>query len=333
MKRLIIILGLFTFAWINQSYAAEHPVTHINIISAPFGTGPYVLFSTLEEISKKYHPWLRLSHSETPGYIFNHKKLGRQPEIAKNTVIGTGRAVSTMAVRGEGPFDNKYPAVKVLANFAIGTYWLATLNPSIRTKDDLIGKKIAIGRTAQISWGLEPAAMIRHGWGIYDKVDIQNVGTKEAVVALLDGLVDAAIIGAYFNPQTNEVSPAPTTIELQASGKKIYHIPWGEEAVKKTTQSGLAIFAVEIPANIFEGFDKPMVSYGDSGSWAVAPQFPEEIAYEFTKLVIDHIDKFGERSKLGKLMSPKGSLFGWDPEEFHPGAIRAYKEAGIWKGQ
>ena len=48
-----------------------------------------------------------------------------------------------------------------------------------------------------------------------------------------------------------------------------------------------------------------------------------------TKLIIRNISKFGEVSDLGKLMSPKGMVFGWEPEKIHPGALKAYKEAGV----
>ena len=30
-------------------------------------------------------------------------------------------------------------------------------------------------------------------------------------------------------------------------------------------------------------------------------------------------------------MSPKSLAFGWDPKRIHPGALRAYREAGILK--
>ena len=48
--------------------------TKISVLGAPFGTGTYILCNALEQISNK-HPWLRVTASETPGYVFNIKKL------------------------------------------------------------------------------------------------------------------------------------------------------------------------------------------------------------------------------------------------------------------
>ena len=63
----------------------------------------------------------------------------------------------------------------------------------------------------------------------------------------------------------------------------------------------------------------------------VAPEFPEDVAYEVTKLILDNIDKFGEYQATGKLMSPEGLVYGWDEKDIHPGALRAYREAGVIK--
>ena len=80
---LIIFIVFFTV----QLWAADHPIVNVRIISAPFGTMTYVLGSALEDISKKEHPWLRFNHSESPGYVYNMKKIGKEPEARKNLII------------------------------------------------------------------------------------------------------------------------------------------------------------------------------------------------------------------------------------------------------
>jgi hypothetical protein len=62
-----------------------------------------------------------------------------------------------------------------------------------------------------------------------------------------------------------------------------------------------------------------------------APEFPEELAYEATKLILDNLKTFGEVHALGKLMSPEAMAYGAKPEDLHPGALRAYREAGVIK--
>lgn len=331
-RGLLVAMGVFLLSsWPLASGSkaqTAQPVT-ISLISAPFGTGSYVLSAALEDISKKHHPWLRITHSESPGFVFNVKKLEKEPALKKSMIIGSGLAVDWMAQNGLAPFDKKYPPVKLLANYNLGSYWLATLNPGIKTGKDLVGKKVALGRATQINWAIQPEWVIRHGWEIRDKVEVQFVGPKEAMTALLDGLVDAAIVGGYFDPMTMKFSLSPQTVELLASGRPVYHIPWGEEAVKKTIAKGMPIIPGTIPPGAIEGLKEPLSVLMDTIAWCADPEFPEELAYEVTKLIIQNISRFGEYGELGKLMSPRGLVYGWPKEKIHPGALRAYKEAKI----
>ncbi len=310
---------------------ARDPV-NVGLISAPFGTGSYVMGSALEEISKKKHPWLRISHSESPGFIFNVKKLDKEPELRKTLAVGSGAGVSGLAAAGQKPFDKKYAPLKLLANYSLGAYWLATLDPKIKTVADLAGKKVALGRAAQINWAVQPEWIMRHGYGLdKDKVNLQYVGTKEAVGALLDGTVDAAVVGGYFDPLSKKMVLSPQTSEFIASGRKITHIQWGKTAVDKAKSHGMKMANITIPSNTIEGVAEPLEVAADTTSWMVTEDFPEELAYETTKLIIDNIAMFSEFHALGKLMSPAGMTYGWETSDIHPGALRAYREAGLVK--
>lgn len=322
----------FTISGITQATADEQAPVTINLITAPFGTGSYVLGTALEQISKKHHKWLRIVSSESPGFVYNIKKLSSEAGLGKTTIIGSGPVVSRLAKRGEKPFDKKYPAVKLLTNYNLVAVWMATLDPNIKTINDLIGKKIAIGRVPQVNWAVEPKAVIEKGYGIsLDKINIQHTGTKGAVAALLDGKVDAAVVGGYLDPQKSKISLSPQTMEFVASGRKIYHLEWSADAVKKTAAQGIPVVPYTLPANSFDGQDTPLPILVDSAAWVASPDLPEKIAYEITKLIIDNITKFGDYAANGKLMSHPAMVFGWAQKDIHPGALRAYKEAGILK--
>jgi len=310
---------------------ARDPV-NVGLITAPFGTGSYVMGSALEEISKKKHPWLRISHAESPGFIFNVKKLDKEPELKRSMIVGSGAGVAGLAEKGDKPFDKNYAPLKLLANYSLGAYWLATLDPQIKTVADLAGKKVALGRAAQINWAVQPEWIMRYGYGLgKDKVNLQYVGTKEAVAALLDGTVDAAVVGGYFDPLTKKMELSPQTAEFIASGRKITHIPWGHLAINKAKDKGMKMATITIPPNSIAGVTVPLEVAADTTSWMVVSEFPDELAYETTKLIIDNVKTFGEFHALGKLMSPAGLIYGWETSDIHPGALRAYREAGLIK--
>lgn len=323
--------ALMAMAGGTGAFAQARPETTVSLLSAPFGTATYVLFNTLEQISKKNHPWLRISSSESPGFVFNMKKLDAEPELRKTTIVGSGPAVGRLATDGVRPFDKKLPALKVLGNATIVVVWLATTDPKIKSADDVKGKRIGLGQAAQINWAVLPRAVVEHGWGVLKQVNVQYLGPKPAITALIDGKVDMAIAGGYLNADQGTLALSPQTAELIASGRTLHHIPWGTEAVTKTAPKGYQIAPYTIAKGAIDGKNPPLESFIDSAAWMVAPEFPEEIAYETTKLIIQHLGEFGEVHAIGKLMSRGGLVLGWKPEDFHPGALRAYKEAGIIK--
>ena len=323
--------ALLLVGGMGSASAQRDPVT-VSLISAPFGTGSYVLGSALEEISKKHHPWLRISHAESPGFVFNVRKLDREPQLKTSMIIGSGAGVAGLAELGQKPFDKKYPPLKLIATYNLTAVWLATLDPSVKSVRDLAGKKIALGRAPQINWAVQPEWIIRYGWELpADKINVQYVGTKEAVDALLDGTAGAAVVGGYFDPLTKKIELSPQTVEFLASGRKINHLEWGIEPVKKTIARGMRMVPVAIPANTLPGMASPMQVFADTAAWMVAPEFPEDLAYEVTKLILNNIKAFADVHALGKLMSPQALVHGADASDFHPGALRAYREAGLIK--
>jgi TRAP transporter TAXI family solute receptor len=334
MKKAAVILMGFVAIFLLQSYpasAAQHAEVMLRTISAPFGTSTYVLASALEDIAKKNHPWLRISHAESPGYVFNMKKISKERELRKTMIVGTGPVLNHLIKKGLPPFDQKDEGVKLLATFALNARWLGTLNPKLKTIPDLVGKSIGLGRKPQINFAFIPEAILREGWGLAGKMKLQYLGTSPAVKALMDGLVDAAIIGGYMDPTGKKFQPGPPEIELMASGKKVYHIGWGEKEIKKTIATGLPFISFKIPAGTVKGQDKDVAAFANTLSWCAAPEFPDEYAYEFVKLLVKNVTKFKEYHSLGKLLSPELFPYGWAQSEIHPGALKAYKELKLIK--
>jgi len=329
MKRLTMGIILSVLTCLLASPLAFAEKLQLDLISAPFGTGSYVLSTALEEMSKKYSQDFQINASETPGLVFNCRKLNKEPELKTKTIMSYTEGINYLAVNGLKPFEKKYPSVMLLANYNLGSVWLASLNPQIQKAEDLIDKKIALGRAPQILWTIEPEMILEHGWGLKEKIKVDKVGTTPAARALLDGLVDAAIIGGYADPISGQLEASPQTIELLASGKKLYHVSWGKSAIQKVIDKGIPIAHLDLPAGTLEGQAKPLEVFCDPLAWVVFPEFPEEAAYKVTKLIIERVKEFKDYHALGKLMSLKSLAYGWDPKRIHPGALKAYTEAGL----
>ncbi|MES0809220.1 TAXI family TRAP transporter solute-binding subunit [Roseibium sp. SCPC15] len=329
MKKILATLGIITTATLVPVSGQATDKTQISLITGPFGTGSYVLGNAVEQIVAKHSDKVQVTSSETPGLVYNAKQLNRDPDMKKNTFMAFTTGINYLATSGQKPFDNKLPDVKLIGNYLLGSVWLATFDPGIKSAADLEGKTIALGRPPQILWTIEPMHIIRDGWQMEDKITIERLGTKDAAQALLNGSVDAAIVGGYADPLTGEFKPSPQTVELLAAGKKLYHIPWGKDAVQAVIDKGIAMNHLSVPAGSVEGVDSDLDGFFDAIAWVSYPELDDDAAYEVTRTLIDNVGQFGDYHALGKLMSAKSLAYGWDPENIHPGALRAYREAGI----
>lgn len=333
MKRsLALVASTALFALASGRSLAADSVVHVSLLTAPFGTGSYVLGAALQDISNKSKSPVRIDASESPGFLFNIKKLAADPEARTTTIVGSGKGVLALATAGEKPFDKKYPQLKLICNYELVSAWLATLDSNIKTVKDLVGKRVGLGRAPQINWAVEPEKIIRDGWGLGpDQVKISYLGPKEAVAALLDGHVDAAVVGGYMGPGGRPFVLSPQTTQFLASGRHVRMIPWGKAAVDKAIADGMDMVYTELPPNTIQGVSEPLPVFADTAGWFVSSEFPENLAYEVTKMIIRNVDKFREYHALGKMMSRQALVYGFAEKDIAPGALRAYREAGILK--
>lgn len=323
-------------AWLALSsgagLAAAPAADHVSLLTAPFGTGSYVLGAALQDISNKSGSAVRIDASESPGFLYNIKRLASDPEARKTTIVGSGKGVLAMAIAGEKPFDKKYPSLKLICNYELVSAWLATLDPNVKSVKDLVGKRVGLGRAAQINWAVEPEKLLRTGWGLgSDQVKISYLGPKEAVAALLDGHVDAAVMGGYMGPGGHPFVLSPQTTQFMASGRNYHFLSWGKKEVEKTIASGMDMVYVDLPPNTIQGTSANLQVFADTAGWFVSTDFPDELAYKVTKMIIQNVDKFGEYHALGKMMNREALVYGFDEKDIAPGALRAYREAGILK--
>lgn len=325
------LLGVLACVLILASGAKAAEKTRVDIISTPFGTASYVIGSAFETIVNKNDYSFTINHTETPGQAFNITKLNKDKNARKNTICVAGGAINWLAKRGETPFKQKMESMRPIATYNIGAIWLVTQKKELGNIEALRGKGIALGRLPQVLWGYEPKALLEHGYpeDFAKSLKLQLVGTKDAATAFLNNQVDVCAIGGYLSPDNALFEPSPQTVEILASGRTLYHIDWGKEPIEKTAKVDVPMIPFQLAAGTVAGMDKPIWVFTDVQTFCVHSEFPEELAYQVTKAFIDHVSDFAQYHALGKLMTRKGLVFGIDPKEMHPGALRAYKEAGL----
>jgi uncharacterized protein len=346
------IWGLFTaFAFISTfpftATAAEqsaHEIVRVPVLTLPMGAGVYEWWASFERIFEANHPWLRISAQETPGFIYNLKEMASNKARWRTTLFGTEYGIEVAAENAIAPFFDKPIDVKPfkylfpLGGCGVSTWIWVTLDPKIRTMMDFQGKRIGLGLRSQVAWGLRPAEALQ-AMGI--KAKLEYLGPLPAIEALLDGRVDVAQVSSYKQIKTADAnipaSPQATLQQLLASRRTFYYVSYDSSWVERMkSQKGYTLGSnTEIAAGTLPNQDKTLAAieaYPDG--WAAHETFPSDVAYEFTKFMIKDGKKLAKYSNVGRyFFIPKGFLqsWGYTEENVHPGAIRAYEEAGLWK--
>jgi hypothetical protein len=224
--------------------------------------------------------------------------------------------------------------------YAGGTF--VTLDPNIKSIADLEGKKVALGKITQTFWGIAADELLEYGFGLVDgqNITIEWIGDTAGTTALSDGLVDAAFVGGYAGLG----DPMPwvsrdALIQLAATADKVYYLDCTVEGIKKMVEAtGTPASVMPTPAGTLPKQDKDISQIAFNGGYGCDKTLPEEVAYEYVKTLMEHRLKFGDYHAVGTnwienqffANFPWIAAYGLDLEEVvHPGAIRAYREAGV----
>ena len=84
-----------------------------------------------------------------------------------------------------------------------------------------------------------------------------------------------------------------------------------------------------IPAGMYKGVNHPTKTYGVKAILVTSNKMSEKVVYELTKSILDNFDKFKRMHPAYKNLTKKDLLKGFDHKIMHPGAVKAFKEAGL----
>jgi TRAP transporter TAXI family solute receptor len=203
--------------------------------------------------------------------------------------------------------------VRLLPN---GNIWtVLKSNKDIKTIRDIKGKKVGVG-TGGIGV-MSRMQLAAHG--IDYKKDIKPFfsATGELATLLKDGKVDVSFLTeglAKMVTATHEIR----IISWQEADRKAY--------VEKNPYFG----AFNYKPNHFKGVDYEVQTVDNGIQLITHADTPDEDVYKLAKTIIENIDCTSKIFAPAKALSPK-----WCSSElgnpFHPGSIKYFKDAGLWK--
>ena len=241
-------------------------------------------------------------------------------------------AISYHAARGLSGWDKEYDirAVTTLAP-NIGLF-ITKKDSGINTIADLKGRSVSVGPAgAGFEMFLGPL-LSEHGVKYSGSADDsaftpQNEIYTAAVQSLADGQTDAAFMGGAV----------PTPAVVQACNSNDIHFVTYDAAVRAKLIKEFPFFSpATIPATNKEGkatykgmeSDFEAMNVG-SMQLITHASVDEDLVYNLTKTIWENRAEIVKQHPAAKAINEKNAARNTGTE-FHPGAIRFYKEIGIW---
>ncbi len=227
--------------------------------------------------------------------------------------------------RGQGIYatEGKAPLRLILQGFVTPRYILARKASGIAKLADLSGKTIVGKRPAMADLEIATDMYLEIAGIPKGKVKIvETAETNEALDALKMGSVDAAIMPITFNaPGFQELA---RTIDLAVPSLT------PEQAVKMIERLGPAFRPLKVPAGTFRGQDKEILTVATPMILIARDNLPSEEVYLFIKTIIDNYKDVKAIHSLAEYWNAENTLES-PGLPFHEGAIKFFKERGMWK--
>ncbi len=229
-------------------------------------------------------------------------------------------AISYFAVRGESGWEKQYSIRTVMTLYPNVALFIAPKSSGVKKIADFKGKRITVGVAgAGFEFFVQPILQA-HGVTYDDFKPLYNTQAG-AVDMLADGSAAAAFLGGGV----------PTASIVQASASQdIHFIPFEESAKQSLYETYPFFFPATIPAGTYRGQEEAFAGMNvGPAHFITSADKDEDTVYQFTKILYEHRAEVAKQHTAGKAINAKNVIKDTGTP-FHPGAIRYFKEIGIW---
>lgn len=290
----------------------------LSLGTAPPGGAFFVVGGALAEVLEHHQStagW-RVSAEATKGTQENIRRLAR----GELDLALANSAITYFAVRGEGGWEETQEVRAIMTLAPNVALFITPKSSGIETIADLRGQRVVVGPAgAGFEYFIRPL-LSAHGL-TYDDFDPLYATQVGAVDMLGDGAAGAAFLGGAV----------PTaSITQVAAGQEVHFIPLDEDVRQRLVDDYLFFRPAVIPAGTYRGLeeDYPGLDVGSMHLIVPAGQ-DEEFVYQATRTLYENRAEVVERHPAGRAINPANVVRNTGTE-FHPGAIRYYREIGIW---
>ena len=301
----------------GQDVGARSERRFLSLGTAPPGGAFFVVGGALAEVLDAHgDPGWQVTGEATKGTQENIRRL----DAGELDFAMANAAITYFGVRGEAGWERPHEVRAVMTLAPNVALFITPEGSGVETLADLRGRRVVIGPAgAGFEFFVRPIVEA-HGVG-WDDLVVLKATQAGAVDLLADGAAEAAFLGGAV----------PTASITQASSSQdIHFVPFDAQTVAELVERYPFFDRATIPAGTYRGqaedFDGLNVGSMHLITGAGAD---EELVYRVTRTIWENRERVVEKHPAGRAINPTVVVRDTGTP-FHPGAVRFYREIGIW---
>ena len=313
-----IFIGIAAATLLGCSGGSDGGPKFLSVGTAPPGGAFFVVGGAIAQVvdqNTRTTGW-QVSSEATKGTQENIRRLARN----ELDFALANAAISYFAVRGEGKWEAKQEIRTVMTLAPNIALFITPSGSGVNTMADLRGKRVVVGPAgAGFDYFLRPILQA-HGIAYDDFTPLHNTQAG-AVDMLADGSAAAAFLGGAV----------PTASITQASASQDIHFIPFDAAARDALFERYPFFApAKIPADTYRDQREEYAGMNVGNMHLITrASLDEDTAYAFTKALYENRAEVVKKHPAGRAINPK-NIVRDTGTPVHPGAIRYFKEIGIW---
>ncbi len=319
LKGLLVAVTVAAMAWAAgpQRASAAMP-SSMEIGGASIGGAFYVVAGGVAKLLEKELK-IPVTAAVTEGSRENVRLIERK-QIFMGVIASNN---SYPAYHGVLTYKRKYPVALAMGLYP-NAFTLHTLPGSpVNSFADLKGKRVGVGTGR--TWDAFMVPLMK-AHGLTYKKDFRPVyaGMSDLYTQLGDGIIVA------MPTMVSGLSPIPAALRLHAE-KGARYLPPEPQAVEKMLKQFPYMTRQTIPANT-PTFEKAVETFDIGGPLlTVRADADEELVYQVIKLIHTNLKQLAADVRYFKYAELNPAVLTTQiGVPYHPGAIRYWKEAGLW---
>jgi len=235
------------------------------------------------------------------------------------------------AVKGLGKdFEGKPVPISTLWMMYINHWHLVTRADSEITKfEDLKGKRVSTGAPASGTEFKSLRILELYGLDNRSFSKWERLGADASAAALKDKKIDAYCWDGGL-PTGSVLDLANTLKMLQGTSIVLLSVDDAHLNMLKAKFPGVYVRSV-IPKAVYPGLEKDVPTVGVENIVVCHKNLPEEQAYKIVQAVFEHLTELHAVHEQAKDTTLKSAHIS-SAVPYHPGAIKYFKEKGVWPG-